>query len=156
EIDASGFENRAKLQEPTSLLVEQASTGATTIAEAAVKNMSSVVPCTASDATCGAKFVESFGARAFRRPLTDDEKKTYTDYFNQQKTAISFAAAAQLTIEAFLQSPAFLYRIEVGDASKAVNGRVPLTSYEMASRLSYLLWGTMPDQALFDAAKMDR
>jgi hypothetical protein len=156
EIDASGFENRAKLQEPTSLLVEQASTGATTIAEAAVKNMSSVVPCTATDATCGAKFVESFGARAFRRPLTDDENKTYTDYFNQQKTAISFAAAAQLTIEAFLQSPAFLYRIEVGDASKAANGRLPLTSYEMASRLSYLLWGTMPDQALFDTAKADR
>jgi Protein of unknown function (DUF1592)/Protein of unknown function (DUF1588)/Protein of unknown function (DUF1595)/Protein of unknown function (DUF1585)/Protein of unknown function (DUF1587) len=153
EIDASGFENRAKLQDPTALLVEQASTGATTIAESAVKNLAGVVSCSATDATCGAKFVESFGARAFRRPLTDAEKKTYTDLFNQQKSAISFSAAVQLTMEALLQAPAFLYRIELGDPSQAALGHVPLTSYEMASRLSYLLWGTMPDQALFDAAK---
>jgi len=156
EIDSSGFENRAKLQDPTALLVEQAGTGATTIAETAVKKLSSVISCTATDATCGAQFVDSFGTRAFRRPLTDAEKKTYTDFFNQQKTAISFSAAVQLTIEAFLQSPAFLYKVELGDPSKAASGLVPLTSYEMASRLSYLLWGTMPDQALFDAAKDNR
>ena len=101
EIDSSGFENRARLQDPTALLVEQAATGATTIAESAVKKLSSVISCAATDATCGAQFVELFGTRAFRRPLTDAEKKTYTDFFNQQKTAVSFSAAVQLTIEAF-------------------------------------------------------
>jgi hypothetical protein len=156
EIDASGFENRAKLQNPTALLVQQLSAGATAVAGAAVKNLASVVPCAATDATCGAQFVEAFGARAFRRPLSDAEKKTYTDFFNQQKTAISFTAAVQLTLEALLQAPAFIYRVELGDPARALGGRVPLTSYEMASRLSYLLWGTMPDQTLFDAAKANK
>lgn len=152
EVDASGFENRARLQVPTALLVQQLSAAAAAVAESVVKSQAGVVPCTATDAACGAKFVDAFGPRAFRRPLTDAERKTFTDYFNQQKAAISLNGAVQLTIEAFLQAPAFLYRVELGDPARAVAGNVPLTGYEMATRLSYLLWGTMPDQALFDAA----
>jgi hypothetical protein len=156
EVDASGFENRARIMNPTALLVEGYSSAAIAIAAQAVKTPAAILPCMPSagtEAACGAQFVESFGARAFRRPLTDAEKKTYGDLFNQQRTAISFNAALQLTIEAFLQAPSFLYRLEFGDPATANAGRVRVTPYEVATRLSYLLWGSMPDQALFDAAR---
>ncbi len=56
---------------------------------------------------------------------------------------------------AILQSPNFLYRVETGDLDLAADGVVPLTSYEIATRLSYLLWNSMPDDELFEAAAND-
>jgi hypothetical protein len=159
EIDASGFENRAAVMHPTALLLQQYSDAAAAIAEKAVADLSALLPCTPAagrEAACGAQFVAAFGARIFRRPLTDVEQKTYGDFLEQQRTAISFRAGVQLTIEALLQAPAFLYRVERGDPATAENGRVRLTSYELASRLSYLLWGTMPDALVLDAAKANR
>jgi hypothetical protein len=159
EIDASGFENRAAVMHPTALLLQQYSDAAAAIAEAAVKDLAMLLPCTpgaGAEASCGAQFVAAFGARVFRRPLTDAEKKTYTDFLEQQRKAISFRAAVQLTVEALLQAPAFLYRVERGDPASAGNGRARLTSYELASRLSYLLWGTMPDALLLELAKANR
>jgi hypothetical protein len=61
-----------------------------------------------------------------------------------------FESGARLLIEAFLQSPYFLYRVEAG--ATAVNGLIPLDAYEVAARLSYTLWDTMPDDELFQAA----
>src|SRR5213078_1267191 len=64
----------------------------------------------------------------------------------------------QLVIEALLQSPQFLYREELGapDAVPASAGRVALTPYEVASELSFLITGTMPDDELFTAAMAGR
>src|SRR4051812_13689607 len=76
EIDASGFENRAAVMHPTALLLQQYSDAAAVIAEAAVKNLAMLLPCVpsaATEAACGAQFVTAFGARVFRRPLTDAE-----------------------------------------------------------------------------------
>ncbi len=100
-------------------------------------------------------FVASFGERAFRRPLEPDELETYAGLFELGRSAYDdvsgFAAGVRIAIEAFLRSPFFLYRVE---ASTETNGAsIPLSDYEVAQRLSYLLSNSMPDDALLDAAR---
>ena len=83
-------------------------------------------------------FVRGFGAKAFRRPLFDQEVARYSKLFTKQANASrSFNAGAQLVVEAMLQSPNFLLRTENGVEPK-------WRPYETASRLSYFLWNTMP------------
>src|SRR5690606_12812652 len=65
-----------------------------------------------------------------------------------------FQAGIKVALQGILQSPWFLYHVELGDdATEAAAGEpMPLSGHELASRLSYFLWDSMPDQALFDAA----
>ena len=99
-------------------------------------------------------FIESFGLRAFRRPLTPDEVSRYQALFDQGATLITsgdnFVDGVELVVSAMFQSPHFLYRTELSSA--VVNGKIPLTGYEIATRLSYALTNTMPDDQLFTAA----
>lgn len=103
-------------------------------------------------------FVREFGLAAYRRPLTEDEVAVLVDVFLAAPPLYpevddSFVAGIRHVVEAVLQSPFFLYRIE---RSETIVGQViPLDDYEIASRLSYFLWNTMPDDALFDAAAND-
>lgn len=97
-----------------------------------------------------AVFVRTFGRRVFRRPLTTEEEQTYQNLFASGATlgAIgdAFADGVSMVIEAMLQSPNFLYRMELDPEGAPLNG------YEMASKLSFLLRDTTPDDALLDAA----
>ena len=68
------------------------------------------------------------------------------------RTKQRFASGIELVISTILQSPSFVYRVELGQKTGSIDGAVKLTPYEVASRLSYFIWGTMPDQALFQAA----
>jgi hypothetical protein len=99
-------------------------------------------------------FIQNFGLRAYRRPLTDAEVARYVALFNQGPALIgsadAFADGAELVISFVLQSPHFLYRAEL--STTVVNGSVPLSDYEVANRLSYGLANTMPDDMLFAAA----
>ncbi len=113
-----------------------------------------VAPAAADAATRKANFVRDFGLRAFRRPLTDADVARYSALFDKAASVIgsgdAFVDGVELTLRAFLQSPNFLYRLET--SANVVGGRVPLTDYEVASRLSYGLTGSMPDDGLFAAA----
>ncbi|MEM9491946.1 MAG: DUF1592 domain-containing protein, partial [Myxococcota bacterium] len=99
-------------------------------------------------------FIETFGARAFRRPLTAVETDRYAALFERGAGHYGgpdpFVDGVRITIEAMLQSPHFVYRVEAGPGTEADPSR--LTGYEVAARLSYLLWNTMPDAELFAAA----
>jgi hypothetical protein len=99
-------------------------------------------------------FIEAFGLRAYRRPLTPDETTRYQALFAKGPTLVgsgdAFADGVRMVVEAMLQSPYFLYRTEL--ETRAVGGKIPLTDYEVASRLSLAFTGTMPDDALFAAA----
>lgn len=100
------------------------------------------------------QFITEFGKRTFRRPLTTQEVDTYAGLFASGATVLGgdpFLSGVQLVLEAFLQSPHFVYRVEQG-GTKTSDGLISLGSYELATRLSYLLWNTMPDDALLDAA----
>jgi Protein of unknown function (DUF1592)/Protein of unknown function (DUF1588)/Protein of unknown function (DUF1595)/Protein of unknown function (DUF1587)/Protein of unknown function (DUF1585) len=101
-------------------------------------------------ATAAPAFIKAFGRRAFRRPLTPAEETRYQAQFAAGATIFksgnTFTDGAQLVIESMLQSPHFLYRSELGTDGQ------PLTPYEVASKLSFLLRNTMPDDALLTAA----
>jgi hypothetical protein len=95
-------------------------------------------------------FITTFGRRAFRRPLTPAEITSYGAIYDRGTMATgngtAFAKGAALVIRAMLQSPSFLYRSELGTPGS------PLTGYELASKLSFWLRNTTPDDALLDAA----
>ncbi|MDQ3032413.1 MAG: DUF1592 domain-containing protein [Myxococcota bacterium] len=111
------------------------------------------VSCDPGASGCARELVERFGRRAFRRPLAPDEIDRYAALFATELTGGDFTRGARLVIEAMLQSPSFLYRSEAG--LDAGDGTFALTSWEVASALSYLFWGTMPDDALFALAEAD-
>jgi len=100
--------------------------------------------------TDSATFIKTFGRRAFRRALTDAELSTYSALYQKGSTysgsQSAFTKGAALVMTAMLQSPHFLYRTELGD-----NG-APLSSYEMAAKLSLWLWNTTPSDTMLDAA----
>jgi len=98
-----------------------------------------------------AAFVREFGRRAFRRPVTPDEEARYARVFAAGPELVGrgddFADGVRMVVESMLQSPYFLYRTEMGPAGE------PLSGYELASKLSFLLRDTAPDDALLDAAE---
>jgi len=110
-------------------------------------------PASADGAACIESFVRKFGLRAFRRPLTDEEVSALLALSKTAQAAKGPWDPVGLVVEALLQSPSFLFRVEVGTLDPARPDRVRLSGHEVATRLSYLLWGTMPDDALFEAAK---
>lgn len=158
------FDNYYQLQTPSAVLISSVETLAGEIANRAVGNatlLAQILPCTPTsnvDATCFRSFVSSFGAKALRRPLTAAEVDAYLpllDFAGENNPAVNptFNTAIELAISAFLQDPEFLYRIEIGTPSVDDPNLIALSDYEIASRMSYFLWGTMPDDALFaDAA----
>ena len=118
-----------------------------------------VIPCAPSGdgVACAQQFIQQFGQRAFRRPLTPAEvarfQLLYTNRVQITATG-TFDEAAQVILKAFLQSPSFLTRAEISEAPDGAN--FALNGYEMASRLSYMIWGTMPDETLFTAAAANK
>jgi Protein of unknown function (DUF1592)/Protein of unknown function (DUF1588)/Protein of unknown function (DUF1587)/Protein of unknown function (DUF1595)/Protein of unknown function (DUF1585) len=101
----------------------------------------------------GEALIRAFGERVYRRPLDVAELESYRALFVGAREVFpdrpQLEAGAELVIQAMLQSPHFLYRVE--DTAK-VSTAEPLSSYERASRLSYALWDTMPDSSLLDKA----
>jgi hypothetical protein len=103
------------------------------------------------DAACAAAFVASFGKQVYRRPLAAEDTARYTGLYQQAITAgYDFQTGIEWIVFAMLQSQQFLYRFEL--SAKPTGAYATPSPYEMASRLSYLYWQSMPDAALFDAA----
>ncbi|HVY28726.1 MAG TPA: DUF1592 domain-containing protein [Polyangiaceae bacterium] len=149
-----GFDNSATARGTTTLLAEQYSQAAEQLAAKAVQNLSALTGCNAADTSrdaCARSFIERFGAKAFRGPLTDAERTRFGNLYGSASQAWGFSKGIELTLAALLQSSRFLYRVEFGTPS-ATPGVNLLTPFELAARLSYLLWGSLPDQALLDAA----
>ena len=158
-LTVEGFENNAGTQTPGAALIDALHASAVAVASAAMKSQADLLGCApkarAEEDACASAFVAKFAGRAFRRPAAAAEVadliKLYTELRSDGTT--DFAAAMTLVIEAVLQEPDFVYRVEIGTPIAGDAGRVALTPHEVASRLSYLLWNTMPDEALFAAAE---
>src|SRR5260221_725973 len=149
----AGFTNNADALVVTALLANAYKAAAAQFATAAVANLSTLLPCdhtTVGDDACAAQFIADFGRRAFRRTLTAAEKTQYVKLYMTGKTGAAFADGISLALQAFLQSPHFLYRVERGAPAAPGDTVAPVTSFEMATRLSYFLWGTTPDKTLLD------
>jgi hypothetical protein len=103
------------------------------------------------DATCAAAFIASFGKQVYRRPLTTADTTPYTNLYQKAITSgYDFQTGIEWIVFAMLQSQQFLYRFELN--AKPTGTYATPSPYEMASRLSYLYWQSMPDQMLFAAA----
>jgi hypothetical protein len=104
------------------------------------------------EADCAKRILARFAARAFRRPVPDDELARFLALFRAARARKEgFEASVALAIEAILTAPQFLYRIE-RDEPGSGGGPRAVSPHELASRLSYFLWSSMPDDALFEKA----
>ena len=136
--------------------VERYEAAAYLMAEQAVQQegLFGCTPSGPSDPVCAESFLEALGLRAWRRPLSADELGALVDL--QQAVAAdsgSFETGATYAIAALLQSPYFLYRVEVGEPDPDRPGQRLLTDYEVASRMAFFLWNTLPDRELLEAAE---
>lgn len=157
DLTIGGFDNNAASQNPTAPLVEAYHNAAVFVAGAAMNDPTALLGCSpstrADEDGCASAFFASFAKKAYRHPPDQDELTALGGFYTSQRAAgADFVTAMTLAIEAILQSPRFLYRVEIGAPLAGTSNVVALTPYEMASRLSYLLWNTMPDDALFAAA----
>jgi hypothetical protein len=128
-----------------------------TEAAATPAELSSFMTCTPTQAAgdaCAKQVVETFGAKIYRRPLEAAEVARAMKVFDADvvRPGSTGQDALLLTVRAMLSAANFLYRIEY-DADPASKVPHSLSAYELASRLSYLHWSSMPDDALFAAAK---
>ncbi len=135
-------------------------TAAEAFAEERVSSNFQVLSTCAFDKTeepCAKELIDRLGKRAWRRPLLPAEAEELMALYSATRSASggTYQDGVRVVLTALLQSHEFLYHFEVGDNSKAEpnkGGKIPLTNYELASRLSYMFWGSMPDDELFRAA----
>jgi mono/diheme cytochrome c family protein len=107
-------------------------------------------PTSAGEETaCAAQIVKRLGTQAFRRPLTDADFKGLMRFYEEARAERNFEAGVASSIEAMLASPQFVFRLEpVSSRAASTRGTTRVGEVELASRLSFFLWGTAPDDEL--------
>ncbi|HYJ10668.1 MAG TPA: DUF1588 domain-containing protein [Polyangiaceae bacterium] len=156
ETEADGYGNNANANRVNPLLVENYLSAAEAVSARAIQNLDTVAPCAEADQlACGRAFVTDFAGRAFRRPLTDAELAPLFELF-EKALAVSYAKGVELVVQTVLQSPQFLYRVEALRAPTSELGAIALGPSELAGRLAFTLWGSVPDGALLSAATEGR
>src|SRR5437016_11085704 len=143
----NGFKNQYQALSVSPILTEAYSRAAERLAAGAFRRGDSrgLIPCLPAsddDAACRTRFIQTFGRRAFRRPLDAEEIAWHQAIFKAEK---NFLAGAQAVIETMLQSPSFVFWLE---ETPNPNWK----PYAKASRLAYFIWDTAPDDALLDRA----
>jgi hypothetical protein len=153
---ARGYANDTAARAASDLLVDKFAKAAEKLATQALGQMSSLLggcdPTKDGEMACLNRFFDNFGKRAWRRPLQAEEKANLTRAFTEGKGQKGFSDGLEAVLEVMLMAPQFLYRYEQG-ADVAGKKYAQLTPWEIASRLSYLLWGSMPDATLMTAAE---
>lgn len=128
--------------------------GAEAVALSIVDKLATIVPCASTpNQTCATTFISQIGRRAFRRPLTTAENALFLRAYQLGTGTDAFKDGIAAVVAAMLQSPQFLYQAEVGTPAAGETGVQLLTPYELASRLSFLLWDSIPDDALLNSAR---
>lgn len=155
----SGFTNNAKGLLVSDRLARDYRRAAEALADLVTPEvMAKLVPCevSAGDTACARAFIEQFGRRSFRRALLPAEVDALLALYERGEgmfpSGTHFEQGIRHVIEAILQSPRFLYRVEL---SEKLDGDelIPLDGFEVATRLSYLLWNSTPDEDLLAAAQ---
>jgi len=149
------FDNTADAQTVPVLLADQYLDSAETLAQA-VPDVRALVGCDptgTSGATCVRGFIDRFGRRAYRRPLVAAESTRLLALYTSTRTASDEPTGIRAVVAAVLASPNFLFRPEFGTTGSTIAGAKRATPYEVAGRLGSLLWGSLPDDMLLDAAK---
>ncbi len=159
EEEPNGFTNNAATQTLSPVLAEKYMLAASEVAERATQNLGQLLPCDPARVgqdTCARRFIQQVGARAFRRPLTKETEDQLFSVYAKGKASGDYRTGIQLALEVMLQSPEFLYLLEDGTPVEGRPTLLALDGWSMASRLSYLLWGSLPDEELLKAAEEGR
>jgi hypothetical protein len=159
------FDNDYTAQIPSEALVEAAELLASDAADRLLEDpdrIAMLVPCAPSgpgDEACLEQFATELGRRLLRRPLADAEIQILlhgADGEGAVELAVTendFDIGVHTVVRTLLQDPEFLYRVEIGTAVEGVPGMYKLSDHEMASRLSFFLWGSTPADWLLDRAE---
>jgi Protein of unknown function (DUF1592)/Protein of unknown function (DUF1588)/Protein of unknown function (DUF1587)/Protein of unknown function (DUF1595)/Protein of unknown function (DUF1585)/Cytochrome C oxidase, cbb3-type, subunit III len=154
-----GFDNIGDVLSMPPILTEKYLAAAEKVVDAAWKSDEArkrILICQPADKKenreCARKILQAFANRAWRRPATDEEVKRLLRFVEAaDKNGEPFETGVQFALEAVLTSPHFLFRVEIdkekGEASH------PISDWELATRLSYFLWSSMPDEELFNHAR---
>jgi hypothetical protein len=151
------FDNDVLEQSPSMLLAEGTETLARDVAvwlTATPERMARLVPCTPAspaDAACFRQVLQRLGRRVLRRPVTEAELTELGELISYAASGQRFADAIRVALRVLLLHPEFLHRVEPGVSTSG--GRVRLSAFEVASRLSFLLQGMTPDDQLLNAAE---
>lgn len=155
------FDNDYTTQVASQALVEGAELLAADVAALALETPAirdALLGCTPegpTDEACFRSFVTTFGRRALRRPLTDEEIERFASLFAEAEATGELDDAVEVALRAFLQHPEFLYRVEIGTPVDDAPGVYRLSDHEIGTRLSYFIWGSTPSDALLDLADAD-
>jgi len=110
-------------------------------------------PASAGDETgCATKILSSLARRAYRRSVTNDDVKTLIEFYQRGRANGSFENGIRAALERLLISPDFLFRIEADPEAIAPGTPYRLSDVDLASRLSFFLWSSIPDEELLDLA----
>jgi mono/diheme cytochrome c family protein len=156
-----GFDNIGDLLNLSPLLFEKYMEASEKIVEQVFKlsyTRKRIVFCEPKEkkeyAECARKILEKFGSRAYRRPITDKEVERLLRLVEfAEKKGDNFEQSIQLAVRAVLTSPHFLFRIETDKEPNNPKAVHPVNEFELATRLSYFLWSSMPDEELFENAR---
>jgi hypothetical protein len=160
DVAQDGFTNNALGQSVSPALAEQYMMAAEALSNTAAQALPTLLGCDPAigdELTCVTQFIRSFGRRAWRRPLRAAEESRLLGVYNAGRLEFPVATAIKMVVQVMLESPQFLYLLEEPDAAQgvaAVGSVMPLDSWQVASRLSYFLIGSMPDAELFAAAEL--
>lgn len=144
------FKNTATVQTVPPLLAEGYLNSAATLAERV--NIRTLAGCDFAAAGCVGDFIQRFGRRAYRRPLQPAEGQRLQQLYDGVRTKADVETGVRAVVAAILMAPQFLYHFEGGGADSGTPGVKKLAPFETASRLSSLLWASIPDNELLDAA----
>ncbi len=156
----SKFDNHADWANADETLVRFYVTAAEQLATTAVANQAKVLPCanpaSANEESCIGRVIDTFARRAYRRTLLADERASLLNVFHtvRKLQGATWNDGLSSVLQVVLQAPQFLYVTEVGvPVSGVARPTARLTPLEVATKLSLLIWGVVPDETLLDAAE---
>jgi hypothetical protein len=106
----------------------------------------------AEEEKCAAEILSTVMRRAYRRPVTQADLEQPTSFYRKSRVAADFESAIASALTSVLVNPEFLLRVESDPKKVPANGVYKVSDLELASRLSFFLWGSIPDDELLDAA----
>ncbi len=131
---------------------ERRANAAASIARQAAARLATWSPCLPPAAACNLRIVDEIGKRAYRHPLSEVERQQLIDLLDAGVKEKDFTTGVEWLLTGLLQAPDFLYQLGRPAAGERAGAVLLVTDYQMASRLSYFHWDSMPDDQLFAAA----
>ncbi len=110
------------------------------------------MPCSADAAPCVRQYLETLARRAYRRPVTDEDMRPLIEFYERGKASRGADGGLQMALRRMLVSPAFIFRAETSPAKLKPGTLHPIDPVELASRLSFFLWSSIPDDQLLNLA----